>query len=71
MTEMEAKLLGIFRHLDKYEQNIIIGKISDLILNKKKQSVSFLRKRKLGMCLLFSCLLMIFSFTLNNQNYVK
>jgi hypothetical protein len=58
MTEKEAELLGMFKDLDKYEKNIIIGKISELILNKKKESSLFLRKRKLGMCLLFSCLLL-------------
>jgi len=45
MTEKEAKLLGIFKLLDRYEQNIIIGKISELILNKKKVSSIFLSKR--------------------------
>nr|WP_312579612.1 hypothetical protein [Sedimentibacter sp.] len=45
MTEKESELLGVFRHLDKYEQNIIIGKISELILNKKKESSIFLSRR--------------------------
>lgn len=37
MTEKEIELLKMFRNLDKYEQKIIIGKISELILNKKKE----------------------------------
>ncbi|MBP1927060.1 hypothetical protein J2Z76_002932 [Sedimentibacter acidaminivorans] len=71
MTEKEEELLGMFRCLDMYEKNIIIGKISELILNKKKESSIFLRKRKLGMCLLFLCLLVNFNFPFNNQNNVK
>ncbi|MGD9566862.1 MAG: hypothetical protein AB7V48_00830 [Sedimentibacter sp.] len=53
MTERETDLLEMFRMLGKYEQNIIIGKISELILNKKKESLIFLRKMRLGICLLF------------------
>lgn len=41
MTERENELLKMFRNLDKHEQNIIIGKISELILNKKKRKDSF------------------------------
>lgn len=63
MTEKEEELLGIFRRLDMYEQNIIIGKISELILNKKKESSIFLRKGKLGMCLLFSYTFAKFQFS--------
>lgn len=37
MTEKEIELLKMFRNLDRHEQNIIIGKISELILNKKKR----------------------------------
>ena len=53
MTEKEAKLLGIFKLLDRYEQNIIIGKISELILNKKKISSIILSKGIFDMSLLF------------------
>lgn len=41
MTEKEAHLLDMFRSLDKYEQNIIIGKVSELILNKRKEKIHF------------------------------
>ena len=37
MTEKESYLLELFRNLDRHEQNIVIGKISELILNKKKR----------------------------------
>ncbi len=37
MTEKETHLLDMFRNLDRYEQNIIVGKASELILNKKKR----------------------------------
>ena len=36
MTEKESYLVELFRSLDRYEQNIIIGKISELILNRKR-----------------------------------
>lgn len=39
MTEKEIELLKMFRSLDKYEQKIIIGKISELVLNKKKRKI--------------------------------
>lgn len=39
MTEKEKELLKMFRNLDIYEQKIIIGKISELILNKKKEKL--------------------------------
>lgn len=42
MTEKEIELLKMFRNLDRYEQNIIIGKISELILNKKKRKIYFM-----------------------------
>ncbi len=41
MTEKEIELLKIFRSLDRYEQNIVIGKASELILNKKKREDLF------------------------------
>ena len=41
MTEKESYLLELFRSLDRYEQNIIMGKISELILNKKKREDKF------------------------------
>nr|WP_312579613.1 helix-turn-helix domain-containing protein [Sedimentibacter sp.] len=34
LTENEMELLKDFRILDKYEQNVIIGKISEMIYNK-------------------------------------
>jgi len=53
MTKREADLLEMFRMLGKYEQNIIIGKISELILNKKKESSIFLNKGMYDTSLLF------------------
>lgn len=53
MTERETDLLEMFRMLGKYEQNIIIGKISELILNKKKESLIFLNKGMYDTSLLF------------------
>jgi len=53
MTEKEAELLGMFRLIDRYEQNIIIGNISELILNKKKESSIFLEMKKFNIFLLF------------------
>ena len=41
MTEKEIRMLAMFRNLNRYEQNIIIGKISELILNKKKREDKF------------------------------
>jgi hypothetical protein len=41
MTEKEILMLAMFRNLNRYEQNIIIGKISELILNKKKREDKF------------------------------
>ncbi|MBP1927059.1 transcriptional regulator with XRE-family HTH domain [Sedimentibacter acidaminivorans] len=34
LPKEEAELLDAFRHLNKYEKNIIIGKISEMIYNK-------------------------------------
>lgn len=34
ISEVESELLGDFRLLNKYEQNIIMGKISEIIYNK-------------------------------------
>lgn len=42
MTEKEIELLKMFRTLDRHEQNIITGKISELILNKKKRKIHFM-----------------------------
>jgi hypothetical protein len=41
MTEKEILMLAMFRNLNRYEQNIVIGKISELILNKKKREGEF------------------------------
>ena len=41
MTEKEILMLAMFRNLNRYEQNIVIGKISELILNKKKREDEF------------------------------
>ena len=41
MTEKEIELLNMFRNLDRHEQNIVIGKISELVLNKKKENINF------------------------------
>ncbi|WP_440977680.1 hypothetical protein [Sedimentibacter sp. LTW-03] len=41
MTEKEALLLDMFRRLNRYEQNIIIGKISELILNGRRKKINF------------------------------
>ncbi len=41
MTEKELELLEMYRNLDRHEQNIIVGNISELILNKKKEKISF------------------------------
>ncbi|WP_326910633.1 hypothetical protein [Sedimentibacter sp. MB31-C6] len=46
MTEKELELLEMFRMLNKCEQNIISGKVSELVLNKKKGSSIFLEIRK-------------------------
>jgi hypothetical protein len=34
MTEQENELLRMFRNLDKYEQSIIIGKITEILYTK-------------------------------------
>jgi hypothetical protein len=41
MTEKEIHMLAMFRNLNRYEQNIVIGKISELVLNKKKREDEF------------------------------
>jgi len=41
MTEKEAELLEMFRKLDRHEQRIIIGKVSELVVNKKKREALF------------------------------
>ena len=41
MTEKEILMLAMFRNLNRYEQNIVIGKISELVLNKKKREDEF------------------------------
>ena len=40
-TTEEAELLEDFRLLDKYEQNIIMGKISEMIYNKSVEENNF------------------------------
>lgn len=47
MTEREATLLEMFRILDRCEQNIILGKMSELILNKKNQKINFFEDVKI------------------------
>ena len=63
MTEKEADLLGMFRLLDRYEQNIITGNISELILNKKKESSIFLEMKKFNIFLLSLYLFYKFLFS--------
>lgn len=41
MTDKEAEFLEMFRKLDRHEQRIIIGKVSELMLNKKKRETLF------------------------------
>ncbi len=41
MTEKETYMLEMFRSLDRHEQNIIMGKISEMILNRKREKISF------------------------------
>lgn len=42
MTDKEKELLLIFRNLNQYEQSVFLGKISEMILNKKKRKVNLL-----------------------------
>ncbi len=41
MTEREKRLLEMFKNLDRHEQNVIIGKASELALNNKKEKIHF------------------------------
>ena len=41
MTEKEILMLAMFRNLNRYEQNIVLGKIREVILNKKKREGEF------------------------------
>lgn len=41
MTEREKRLLEMFKNLDRHEQNVIIGKVSELVMNNKKEKIHF------------------------------
>lgn len=36
LTDREKEMLMIFQSLDNHEQNIVLGEISEFVLNKKK-----------------------------------
>ncbi|GEM_PF-1210558 len=47
MTKEESQLLELFRLLDKTEQKIIIGRISEMLCTKKRKKIDSSQNEKI------------------------